>query len=108
MSVLNARGQEGLRTFERFLLRQHPNLTDGELTYLLAEAENLIEIRSYAAGDQLCVKSAMDSLARSQIGQLVWSGREEQTSDPKAAHRAKLAEMNPAQRLSYAREHGLA
>lgn len=103
--MMTDRKQEALRHIERGLLRDSPGLSDGALTYLLAEAANLIEVRSYEAGGAMDVKEAVSSLKATDIGKMVF--REPEPSDDAAAQRARLADLPPAERIAEARKLGI-
>ncbi|SEQ34934.1 hypothetical protein [Thalassovita taeanensis] len=101
----NTRKEDALRHIERNLLRESPGLTDGALAYLLAEAADLIEVRSYEAGSTMDVKEAVASLKSTEIGKMVF--REAEPADDVAAQRARLADLPPAQRMAAARKLGI-
>ena len=102
------RKKTALTAISRALMRDRPDLSDSALDFLLAEAENLLDVRAYVvAGVALDVTSAVAALKRSEIGQLVYADRQAET-DPKDAARAALAQLSGAERLAYARKHGLA
>jgi len=102
------RKTQALSAIERALVRDRPDLGDGALDYLLAEAANLLEVKSYVlAGDGLDVGGAVAALKRSEIGKLVYAEQHD-ASDPKTAQREALTRLSGAERIAYARKHGLA
>lgn len=89
------------------LVRDHPQMSDAEISALCDEGISSPAAKSYVAGGEssLSIREAIDHAMTSEVGRIIRSNGA--AADAPEDHSAIVAGMTPLQMLTFAREKGL-
>ena len=105
---MSDRARTAERALERQLLRQFPDFSDNALGFLLAEARKTPEwIDHVGAGMSLDITGLVESLVRSDLGEMIFRGEGTEEGGSLDDDLADLADMPRHARMTWARAKGL-